>query len=625
MDYRALGKTLIDLVGGTENIRQLTHCATRLRFEFYDKGKVQKEKIENLQGVISVVEGGGQFQVVIGNEVQTTFGAIREEMKDTGSSHEEQPKEKEGIVNTIISVISTTFTPVIPALIGGGMIKALLSILVLAGLVSDSGSTYQILNFISDAPFYFMPVLLAYGASLKFQCSPIMAMTMAAAFLHPTWSGIVAAGETVTFFGIPTILVDYSYSVVPIILSVWILSYVERFAEKYSPSVIKFFLKPMIIMFVAIPIGLVAVGPLGNLLNDLVQTGADYINNRVSWLIPMLMGAFQPFLILTGTAWAMTPIATSQISALGYEVVNGPGMLASNIAMGGATLAVAVKAKGQNLKQLASSSGFTAVMGVTEPCLYGVLLRLKRPFVASMIGGAVGGVYAGISGLVRYSFVSPGLTAIPAFIGENPMNVVHAVITIVISFAAGFAASWLIGFKETEDENAGTSADEMKGDEPAEGNTEDKTEAESISMPVSGEAVPLSEVQDQVCSGEVLGKGAAIIPSEGKVYAPADGNITLFFDTGHAIGMKTSHGAEILIHVGIDTVNLQGRYFTPEAKMGDTVKKGDLLLSFDVDRIKSEGYDTVIPVIVTNTDAYQTVDMIKSGDGKAGDDFLQLA
>ena len=651
MDYKALGKKLIDLVGGTENIRQLTHCATRLRFEFYDMGKVKTKEIESQPGVISVVEKGGQFQVIIGNEVQTAFRAIKEEMKEDGSKTEEQEStsEKKGIVNEIISVISTTFTPVIPALIGGGMIKAVLSILVLAGLVKDTESTYTILSFISDAPFYFMPVLLAYGASLKFKCSPIMAMTMACALLSPTWSGLVAAGESVDFFKIPTLLVDYSYSVLPIIFSVWIMSYVERFAEKYSPSVIKFFLKPMIIMFVAIPIALIVVGPFGNLLNDLVQSGANFLNDRVSWLIPMLMGAFQPFLTLTGTAWAMTPIATSQISTLGYEIVNGPGMLASNIAQGGATLAVAVKTKDKNLKQLASSSGFTAVMGITEPCLYGVLLKLKRPFVASMIGGAIGGIYAGLSGLVRYAFVSPGLTAIPAFIGANPMNVVHAVITIVISFAAGFVASWILGFKDEgaeveTDADAKIDADtkntenvKTKNDTDAEnvaGNKAEKSDkasetatakvaaSEVIEMPVSGKAAPLSEVNDTVFSGEVLGKGGAIFPEEGKVYAPADGTVTLFFDTGHAIGMCTENGTELLIHVGIDTVNLEGKYFEPQVTVDTKVKKGDLLLNFDLEAIKAEGYDTVIPVIVTNTADFEEVSLVNEGAAKAGEDFL---
>ena len=608
MDYKAIGKKIISLVGGTENIRQLTHCATRLRFEFYKKEKVDVKSIENIPGVIGVVEKGGQFQVIIGNEVQTAFRAISEEMKhseENDGNRELDREEKTTIVNRIISVISTTFTPVIPALIGGGMIKAVLSILVLAKLVDPSESTYSILTFISDAPFYFMPVLLAYGAAMKFKCNPILAITMACALLHPSWNGMVEAGESITFFGIPVVLVNYSSSVVPIILSVWIMSYVERFAEKYSPSVIKFFLKPLLIMFIAIPIALLGVGPFGNLLNDIVQTGATVLNEKVSWLIPMLMGAFQPFLTLTGTAWAMTPIATGQISSLGYEVVNGPGMLASNIAQGGATLAVAFKTKNKELKQMAASSGFTAVMGITEPCLYGVLLKLKRPLIASMIGGAAGGIYAGISGLVRYAFVSPGLTAIPAFIGENPWNVVHALITIVISFVVGFAASWLLGFQESTEVEGTSKKDGVSG--------------EWIKAPVTGRAAELSEVADDVFAKEVLGKGAAIFPEEGRVYAPGSGEITIFFETGHAIGMKLDNGAEVLIHVGIDTVNLQGKYFTPKVKAGSRVEAGELLLEFDLQAIAEEGYDTVIPIIVTNTPNYRDV-----GQKKAGENLLGL-
>ena len=594
MNYQQLGNDIIQNIGGIDNIKQLTHCATRLRLEFYDMNKVNTKKIESLNGVISVVEKGGQYQIVIGNEVQTVFRAIQAQMKDVPStSHEEVGEEKGSVVNRIISVISTTFTPVIPALIGGGMIKAVLSILVLFNLVNEASSTYEIINFISDAPFYFMPVLLAYGASQKFKTSPIMAMTMACALLHPTWSSLVSAGEPLTFFGAPVVLVDYASSVIPIILSVWIMSYVEKFAEKYSPSIIKFFLKPLLVMFISVPIALIFVGPLGNLLNDLVQSGANYLNAHVSWLIPMLMGAFQPFLTLTGTAWAMTPIATSQISTLGYEIVNGPGMLASNIAQGGATLAVALKAKDENLKSLASSSGFTAVMGITEPCLYGVLLKLKRPFVASMIGGAAGGIYAGITGLVRYAFVSPGLTAIPAFIGKNPMNVVHAIVTIIISFIVGFVASWILGFKEDEPQEEVEATTAVSKDE--------------VYAPCDGTVKPLFEVNDDVFSQEIMGKGIAIEPNTGNLYAPCDGTITVCFPTGHAIGLKSKNGTEILMHVGIDTVNLQGKYFNPQVQVNEEVKKGQLLLTFDLEKIKEAGYETTTPVIITNSKDFNSI------------------
>lgn len=625
MDYKKLGMDLIPLVGGVENISKLTHCATRLRMEFHDRDKVDAAAIQNTPGVISVVEQGGQFQVVIGNDVPVTYRAILNEMGGdaAAASAKSAPaaeEKKPGIINRIISVISTTFTPVIPALIGGGMIKAVLSILVLCGL-SDSSSTYTILNFISDAAFYFMPVLLAYGAAIKFECNPVLAMTMACALLHPTWSGLVGAGEAVTFFGIPVSLVDYSYSVIPIILSIWIMSYVEKFAEKYTPSFIKFFLKPLIILFISTPIALVLVGPFGSFLNTLVETGANVIYERASWLLPMLMGAFQPFLVLTGTAWAMTPIATVQISAMGYEVVNGPGMLASNIAMGAATLAVAFKTRNSQLRQLALSSGFTGVMGITEPCLYGVNLKLKTPFIASMIGGAIGGVYAGFSGLVRYAFVSPGLAALPAFIGENPMNIVHAIITCVISFVAAFVATLILGFKEPEETAPATApAPKAKEEAPKAVTAGDKT----VVSPLQGKTVPLSKVNDAVFSQKVLGDGVAVQPTEGKVCAPVDGVISSLFDTCHAVGLESDDGLELLIHVGIDTVNLQGRHFKAHAKTGDRVKKGDVLITFDLEAIKNEGYDTITPVLVSNSDDFSAVEAVTGRDVKPGDVILTV-
>lgn len=623
MDYKKLAYDLLPLVGGVQNISKLTHCATRLRFEFYDRSKVDAAAIEKTAGVISVVEKGGQFQVVVGNDVPITYRVLINEMGGTaagGNSATVAPTEekKPSIITRIVSVISTTFTPVIPALIGGGMIKAVLSILVLCGL-NDSSSTYQLLNFISDAAFYFMPVLLAYGAAIKFECNPVLAMTLACALLHPSWSAMLSAGEAVDFFHIPVRLVDYSYSVIPIILSIWIMSYVERLAEKYTPSIIKFFLKPLIILFISTPIALIVVGPFGAFLNTLIETAANSINATASWLLPMLMGAFQPFLVLTGTAWAMTPIATVQISSLGYEIVNGPGMLASNIAQGGATLAVACKSKNHQLRQLAFSSGFTAVMGITEPCLYGVILKLKRPLIASMIGGGIGGIYAGLSGLVRYAFVSPGLAALPAFIGENPMNIVHAVITCVISFVAAFVATWIMGFEDPANEG------ENVQEAPAVPATAHIPTGEQQAMaPLTGHAIKLDEVNDAVFSQKVLGDGMAIQPAEGKVYAPFDGIVSSLFDTKHAIGLTGDNGMEVLIHIGIDTVNLQGQYYEAHVQNGDRVKKGDLLISFDQQAIEKAGYETVTPVILTNSESYQVLETVTGQDVKAGEPVLTV-
>ncbi|WP_233959300.1 beta-glucoside-specific PTS transporter subunit IIABC [Pectobacterium versatile] len=619
MDYQKLGVDILALSGGKQNVSKLTHCATRLRFEFNDSHAVQAEAIAKLPGVISVVDRGGQFQVVIGNDVQVTYRAILNEIGEMNSKRNAGNKQqkKGGIFTQIISVISTTFTPVIPAITGAGMIKALLAILKLTGLISADSTTYRLLDTISDAAFFFLPVLLAYGASIKFACNPILAMTIAGALLHPNLAQLLASGGPISFIGIPVRLADYAGSVLPIILTVWIMSYIERFAEKVSPSMITFFTKPMIVLLFTAPLALVVIGPFGIFLNDLVASGAAIIDGKASWLIPMLMGGLQPFLVITGTAWAMTPIATSQLTRNGFEMINGPGMLASNIAQGAATLCVAFKTKNKNLKQLASSAGFTALLGITEPSLYGVTLKLKKPLIAAMIGGGCAGIYAGLAGLVRYAFVSPGLAALPAFIGENPMNIVHALITCAIAIVVTFALTWIMGFDDPVDETDSAQTDSAQAEQrqaaPA-ANTAQKTQAaeghaepQTILSPLSGKLVALSDINDDVFSQGLLGQGVAIIPDNGEVVAPVSGEIITFLESKHAIGIRADNGLELLIHVGLDTVNLNGKHFTGYIKPGDRVTAGDRLISFDLHEITRLGYDPVTPVVIINSDEYASV------------------
>lgn len=615
MNYQKLGVDILALSGGKQNVSKLTHCATRLRFEFNDSDAVQADAIAKLPGVISVVDRGGQFQVVIGNDVQITYRAILNEigeMNGQRTASSKEPQKKGGIFSQIISVISTTFTPVIPAITGAGMIKALLAILKLTGLISADSTTYRLLDTISDAAFFFLPVLLAYGASIKFACNPILAMTIAGALLHPNLAQLLASGGPISFIGIPVRLADYAGSVLPIILTVWIMSYIEQFAEKISPSMIKFFTKPMIVLLFTAPLALVVIGPFGIFLNDLVASGAAIIDGKASWLIPMLMGGLQPFLVITGTAWAMTPIATSQLTRNGFEMINGPGMLASNIAQGAATLCVAFKTKNKNLKQLASSAGFTALLGITEPSLYGVTLKLKKPLIAAMIGGGCAGIYAGLAGLVRYAFVSPGLAALPAFIGENPMNIVHALITCAIAIVVTFALTWIMGFDDPVDETETTATTNS----PSTSETETakkpqaaagQTEQQAIMSPLSGKLVALSDINDDVFSQGLLGQGVAIIPDKGEVVAPVSGEIITFLESKHAVGIRTDNGLELLIHVGLDTVNLNGKHFTGHIKPGDRVSAGDKLISFDLHEIMRLGYDPITPVVIINSDDYASV------------------
>lgn len=622
MDYTQLGSEILTHVGGRQNVSKLTHCATRLRMEFNDDAKVNAQAIEALPGVISVVQRGGQFQIVVGNNVQQTFRAMQKEIGDLSeqAGGQQKQKAKGGIISQIISVISTTFTPVIPAITGAGMIKALLAILKLTGVMSAASPTYHLLDTISDAAFFFLPVLLAYGASIKFECNPILAMTIAGALLHPNLAQMMAAGTAIDFIGIPVRLADYAGSVLPIIFTVWLMSYIERFAEKVSPTMIKFFTKPMIILLVTAPLALVTaplalvvVGPFGIFLNDVVASGAAMIDGKASWLIPMLMGGLQPFLVITGTAWAMTPIATGQLSKNGFEMINGPGMLASNIAQGAATLCVAFRTKNKNLRQLASSAGFTALLGITEPSLYGVTLKLRRPLIAAMIGGGCAGIYAGLSGLVRYAFVSPGLAALPAFIGENPMNIVHALITCAIAIVVTFALTWILGF-----------------DDPVEEVTEPQDTArltgdpQQILSPLAGEAVALDQVSDDVFSQGLLGQGIAIIPREGLLRAPLDGEVVTFLPSRHAVGIRGDNGVEILMHIGIDTVSLGGKHFTSALQIGDRVKTGDELVRFDIPAITALGYEIITPVLVVNSEAYPQLMCRQPGDVSFGETIITL-
>lgn len=613
MDYKQLGLEILARVGGKGNVSKLTHCATRLRMEFNDDSLVEAKAIEALPGVISVVERGGQFQIVVGNNVQQTFRTLQKEIGALeGRQSDKKSQARGGVVSQIISVISTTFTPVIPAITGAGMIKALLAILKLTGTIDAASPTYHLLDTIADAAFFFLPVLLAYGAAIKFECNPILAMTIAGVLLHPNLAQMLAAGAPIDFIGIPVRMADYAGSVLPIIFTVWLMSYIERFAEKVSPTMIKFFTKPMIILLATAPLALVVVGPFGIFLNDLVAAGAAIVDGKASWLIPMLMGGLQPFLVITGTAWAMTPIATGQLSKNGFEMINGPGMLASNIAQGAATLCVAFRTKNKNLRQLASSAGFTALLGITEPSLYGVTLKLRRPLIAAMIGGGCAGVYAGLSGLVRYAFVSPGLAALPAFIGENPMNIVHALVTCAIAIVVTFALTWILGFEDPVEEQ----------ETPKTGSHRDVEQ--QIFSPLSGQLVALDQVNDDVFSQGLLGQGVAIRPQEGLLRAPLDGEVVTFLPSMHAVGIKADNGVELLVHIGIDTVNLAGQHFSSNLQIGDRVKMGDELVRFDLAAIAALGYDLTTPVLVVNSEDFPQLSCRQPGRIGFGEPIISL-
>lgn len=445
MDHKSLAADILKLVGGKENVKSVTNCMTRLRFTLNNTGKADVEGLKKLSGVQGVVTKNGQFQVVIGTEVGDVCAAL----KKLGQFEENSaaPQEKTGVVNAFFGALTAIFQPIIPALAGSGMIKALLSLVVFLGWVDNGSQTYQIFYAFGDALFSFMPFILAYSAAKYFQCSPYIAAVLAGVLLHSSFTGLEAP---IALFGfIPVTKVSYGGSIVPILLIVLVQHYIEPIANKISPKSIKIFLAPLLTIIVTGTIGITIAGPLGNLVGQVLAVGFNWLNTYAGWLIPFLMGAFCPFFVMTGMHYCFAPIQTMQYATLGYGTILGPGMLASNIAQGTASLVVGLKSKNKELKQVAISAGFTGLMGITEPALYGVTLKYRRPLYAAMIGGGVAGLYAGITGIHTYSSTTAGLLALPVYIGGDGFsNVINAAITIVISMVVTAVATWVLDFDD---------------------------------------------------------------------------------------------------------------------------------------------------------------------------------
>lgn len=617
MDNKQLAQDIVHLVGEKDNINTMAHCATRLRLQLVDRSKAQIKELEALDGVLGVKEVGAQTQIIIGPGVPKVFKEVEaivgERKQNPGNA---ESAEKTSAAAKILDTITGIFAPVINEITAGGMVKAFLLILGLFGL-SSSSQEYYILNFAADSVFYFLPVLLAFSSAQKFGCNPYIAAVVGGVLLHPNWTALVSAGEPVSFFHLPVTLWSYSSSVLPIILIVLFMSYVERFAEKYSPTAIKAVLRPLLTLGITVPVALIVIGPLGSWLGKLFAIALSFLDTNVPVLVPTIVGTVVPLLVFVGMHLAIFPaLQTVQLANVGYETVCGPGMLASNLAMAGATLAVAFKSKNAKTKELAFSTGITAVCGVTEPALYGIAVKFQRPLIAAMIGGGCGGLFAGISHLKRYALATPGIPALPTFMGDDPTNVFKAMVTIAIGFSAAFIVSWLITPLEEEADKKEETAEPAQAAVEAQPNT--------IYAPVAGSVISIEQIPDAVFSSGALGNGCGIELSSEIVCAPFNGEITMIADTKHAVGIQNADGIEMLIHVGIDTVDMEGKGFQLSCKQGDQVVCGQKLLTFDRNEIKNAGHSDTVVVLVTNADDYSNIQLTDEKTVKASDRIIRV-
>ncbi len=643
--YDGLCRIILQNVGGKENIISVAHCITRLRFKLKDESKANTDVLKATDGVVTVMKSGGQYQVVIGNHVPDVYNVFCDIAHIQGGQETEEEVKGGQKMNpgaVLIDIISGVFQPILSVLCAAGIIKGLLALCVFFGWLSDQSGTYQLLYSVADGFFYFLPIMLGISSAEKFKINKYIGGAIGIALCYPAIVAFTSGGTAIgtifggvandlfkmsyftKFLGIPVIFPasGYTSSVVPVIVAVFVASKIYKVFKKIIPSVVSSFLAPMFTLLITIPLTFIVIGPITSLLCNLVGAGigALYDIPVVGGAITGLaIGALWQVLVIFGVHWGLVPIAMINYGTLGYDKVLSPYFVVS-FAQTMIVLAMIIKTKDKKLKQLAIPAFISGLFGVTEPAIYGVTLPKKKPFVLSCIGGAIGGAVVGFAGVKSFTMGGLGLFGLPSYIDpvtKDSSSMIWILIalgvTIVVSFVLG-----MIFYKD--DAPAAETTDNKESDSTVEALDHDVI----VSAPATGKAIPLSEVEDGAFASEALGKGMAIIPTEGKIYAPCDGKITAFFPTGHALGIETEDGVEILIHVGLDTVSLEGKGFNKKAELGDVVKKGDLLLEFDLEVIKAAGLAVTTPVIITNTDDFSEIIPVVSGEVKAGDSVITI-
>ena len=602
INYAQVAKELVKELGGNDNIINVTHCATRLRFILKDESIVDKNKVSKISGVITTVQAGGQFQVVIGNHVKDAYQFILENV--TISESNQGNGVKVGVLNRIIDIISSIFAPFLYTLAACGILQGLLGILVALNWIDTNEGTYQILNFVSWTAFTFLPVLISITASKKFNVNTYVAVVIACALVSPDYINMVNAGNEVSFLGIPVQLLSYTSSVIPIILSIWISSYLQNFFDKYLPIVVRNLFTPMFTITIMVPLTLLVFGPIGNSIGGSIGN----IYNSLYSLSPLVAGAIVgglwEVLVIFGVHWGITPVTVGNYAALGYDTFTG--LQASAVfSQAGAALGVFLKTKDKNMKGISLSAAITGLFGITEPAIYGVNLRLKKPMVCGCISGAVGGAIGGLFNVVSWGYNMPGIATLPAYFKAGHMTqFLGLILSVVVAFVLGAILTYFVGFEESIDD---------KIEQNVNNEVKVKVEKAEITSPVIGESISLSEVKDEVFSSGAMGDGIAIVPEINEIYAPFDGVAEVVFPTGHAIALRSKDGLETLIHIGINTVMLNGKGFEAKVKQGAKVKKGDLLVTFNQDLIKKEGYDSTVIFIITNMNEVKSIEKKANG------------
>lgn len=615
MNNKQLAEKILEYVGGKQNVTGVTHCITRLRIIVNDISIIKQDEIKKLD-IMGVNLVGTQFQVILGPKVADVFKEFEPLIGVNKGG--QATKEKKGIVSTVIDTFTGIFTPILPAIIGAGLLKGILLFCMFFGIIATDSDMFKLLMIFSDAAYYFLPMLLAVSTATHFKCNKYVAMAVAGVMLHPDLIALLGGDAAVHFLGVLVTKASYSSSVLPIILTIYLMSYIERFFAKVVPEILRTIFVPLLTVFVTGFIALVAVGPLGSVVSNVLARNflTFYMNYGV--IAGAIFAGLFPAMVLLGIHNGFTPVMVQSLSTYGVEYLMGLNV-ASNSAQSGATLAVSLKTKNKDFKSLAGTAALNAIIGITEPALYGITSKLKRPLIAVMIGGAVGGGIAGYFHVTATGMGTGPLAGLPLFLTGT---FVYYVISCVISFIIAFALTFLIGFEDVSDNEYADNDNQIVIRNDA--SITDKSAEEEIAAPIQGKVIDIEQVQDAVFSRKTLGDGMAIVPSEGKVYAPFDGTVSATVESRHAIGLSSVNGCNVLIHVGLNTVELNGEGFTYHVSMGNQVKKGDLLMEFDIKRLTGKGYTLTTPVIVNNAYDYSILNKTKSTEIEPGEILIYL-
>lgn len=656
--YRDLAQFIIDNVGGKENIISVVHCTTRLRFKLKDEAKANDDQLKANDGIVTVVKSSGQYQVVIGTHVDKVYDDVLAVGGLTGGGQvadDYEDKSNMSLMDRFIDLISGIFTPFLGVMAAAGMIQGLTSAMGSFGWISTTSGTYTILYAIGNGFFYFLPIILGLTAARKFKVNEFIGIAIGAAMVYPNIlslynsktvlmtlfkGSIIESPIHATFLKIPVILMNYSSTVIPIVLAVWFASYVQKFVTKLIPGVVQLFLVPFFTLLITVPITFLVIGPVATWIADIIAAAIQAVINFSPILAAVIVGGFWQVLVMFGVHWGIVAAFYTELSSQGWDqmLLFSVSVCFSQI---GVVTAIIFQTKNPKTKAIALPALISGIFGVTEPAIYGVTLPRKKSFILSCIGGAIGAIPFALGGVKAFSMAGMGVFSFPMVIGKSHVtsSLIWWLIPVIVSYLAGLLLQFIFGKSAVDSkeelaelqaaavtEVGAQAADVKRG--AAEQTAKDAAEYNQptkLYAPVNGQTLPLTEVKDEVFSSEAMGKGLAFVPSEGLLRAPADGTVVLVFPTGHAIGMQTAAGAEILMHIGMDTVNLQGKGFETLVEKGQAVKAGDPLVKFNLAAIKQAGYDPTMPMVVTNSVKYHEVKAVAKDTVAVGDEVLELS